>query len=120
VEGKSRELPPLVRDEVYRIASEALRNAFRHASARRIEVEIHYDSRQFRLRVRDDGRGVDSERAGRGGGLAGMQESARLAGGKLAVWSRPELGTEIELMIPAPIAYATTAARQPAHSGERT
>src|SRR4030095_162337 len=56
VEGESRHLVPLVRDEVYRIASEALRNAFRHALAGRIEVEIHYDRRQFRLQVRDDGK----------------------------------------------------------------
>src|SRR5262249_54695582 len=59
VEGESRDLPPLVRDEVYRIASEALRNAFRHAIARRIEVEIHYNNHEFRLRVRDDGKGID-------------------------------------------------------------
>src|SRR5262249_9152070 len=42
VQGTSRELAPLVRDDVYRIASEALRNAFRHAHAARIEVEIRY------------------------------------------------------------------------------
>src|SRR5215813_13416476 len=59
-EGRSRDLSPSVRDEVYRIASEALRNAFRHACAGRIEVEIHYDIREFRLRVRDDGKGIDA------------------------------------------------------------
>ena len=40
VEGQSRELHPIVRDEIYKIAAEALRNAFRHAHAGRIEVEI--------------------------------------------------------------------------------
>ena len=59
VEGTTRNLQPILRDEVYRIAGEALRNAFRHAEARRIEVEIRYDNRQFRLRVRDDGKGID-------------------------------------------------------------
>src|SRR5262249_52372016 len=59
VEGKPMDLLPLVRDEVYRIASEALRNAFRHAGARRIEAKIHHDIREFRLRVRDDGKGID-------------------------------------------------------------
>ena len=59
VEGTSLDLPPLVRDEVYRIASEAIRNALRHAGARRIEVKIHYDHREFRLRVRDNGKGID-------------------------------------------------------------
>src|ERR1700686_2974373 len=60
VEGTSRDLAPLVRDEVNRIASEALRNAFRHAHAGRIEVEIRYDQRQLRMVVRDNGKGIDS------------------------------------------------------------
>jgi signal transduction histidine kinase len=109
-EGESRNLPPIVRDEVYRIAIEAMRNAFRHAEARAIEVEIRYDPRQFRLRIRDDGKGIDESvlrSAGRSGhyGLPGMHERARLAGGKLAVWSRAGAGTELELTIPAAIAY---------------
>ena len=49
VEGAPRNLQPVVRDEAYRIAGEALRNAFRHAQAQRITVEIRYDKRQFRL-----------------------------------------------------------------------
>ncbi|HVO63188.1 MAG TPA: two-component regulator propeller domain-containing protein, partial [Terriglobales bacterium] len=53
VEGESRHLYPILRDETYKIAAEALRNAFRHAQAQQIEVEIRYDDEQFRLRVRD-------------------------------------------------------------------
>ena len=59
VEGQTRDLHPIVRDEIYKIAAEALRNAFRHAHAGRVEVEIRYDDEQFRLRVRDDGKGID-------------------------------------------------------------
>ena len=59
VEGEARNLHPILRDEIYKIAAEALRNAFRHAQARQIEVEIRYDNEQFRLRVRDDGKGID-------------------------------------------------------------
>ncbi len=59
VEGESRNLHPILRDEIYKIAAEALRNAFRHSRARQIEVEIRYDNEQFRLRVRDDGKGID-------------------------------------------------------------
>jgi signal transduction histidine kinase/ligand-binding sensor domain-containing protein len=115
VEGKTRDLPPLVRDEVYRIASEATRNAFRHASARRIEVDIVYGKRHFGLRLRDDGKGVDQHVLDEGGrtghhGLPGMHERARLVGGKLAVWSDRGSGTEIELTIPAVLAYANAAA----------
>ena len=49
-------LHPILRDEIYKIATEALRNAFHHAQAKQVEVEIRYDHDQFRLRVRDDGR----------------------------------------------------------------
>lgn len=111
LEGSPVDLRPLVRDDVYRIAGEALRNAFKHAQARHIEVEIRYDESQMRLRIRDDGRGIDSEvlnGAGPAGhwGLAGMRERAELIGGKLEVWSSSQSGTEIELSIPASIAYA--------------
>jgi len=110
VEGTPRNLRPLLRDEVYRIAAEALRNAFKHAQARQIEVEIHYDERQLRLRIRDDGKGIDPQVLGGDGraghfGLHGMRERARLAGGNLAVWSELDSGTEVELSVPASNAY---------------
>ncbi len=111
VEGESRNLHPILRDEIYRIAAEALRNAFRHAQAQHLEVEILYDDRQFRLRVRDDGKGMDAallsgqEPTGHFG-LPGMRERAKLAGGNLTVWSEVGAGTEVELRVPAGIAYA--------------
>jgi signal transduction histidine kinase/ligand-binding sensor domain-containing protein len=116
VEGKSRSLHPILRDEAYRIAAEALRNAFRHAQARHIEAQIQYGQKQFRLHVRDDGRGIDREVLsgdGRAGhfGLHGMRERAELAGGRLTVWSEVDSGTEVELSIPASRAYATLSRR---------
>jgi signal transduction histidine kinase len=56
-------LRPIVRDEIYKIAAEALRNCFEHAQAGQVEVEIRYDSDEFRLRVRDDGKGIDQAKA---------------------------------------------------------
>jgi signal transduction histidine kinase len=113
VEGKSRDLPPIVRDEVFQIACESLRNAFHHALSGRIEVLIRYDTRQFQLRVVDDGKGIDQtvlnarERPGHHG-LPGMNERAKLAGGKLSILSRLDSGTEIDLTIPASIAYTNS------------
>jgi signal transduction histidine kinase len=112
VEGEPRDLHPILRDEIYRIAAEALRNAFRHAQAGQIEVEIRYDNQQFRLRVRDDGKGIDPavlSGHGRAGhfGLPGMRERGKLIGGKLVIWSEVDAGTEVELRIPASAAYAT-------------
>jgi len=110
VEGTSRDLNPIVRDDVYRIAAEAIRNAFRHARARRIDVHIRYDDRTFELQVRDDGVGMDRARvdAQRPGhfGLAGMRERAERVGGHLEVSSEAGLGTRIELSIPAAVAFA--------------
>ena len=111
VEGTPRPLNPIVRDEVYRIGVEALRNAIRHANALRIEVEIRYGENGLRLRIRDNGKGIDPvilDREGRLGhwGLRGMRERARLVGGTFEVWSQLHVGTEIELSIPAPSAYA--------------
>ena len=116
VEGQARDLQPIVRDEIYKIAAEALRNAFRHAQAGQVEVEIRYDDKEFRLRVRDDGKGIDPAVLASQGieghyGLRGMPERAALMGGKLAVWSEVGAGTEVELRLPAGAAYA--ASRRP-------
>jgi signal transduction histidine kinase len=111
VAGTHRDLHPIIRDEIYRIAREALRNAFGHAEARHIEVELTYGERTLRLRIRDDGKGIPPEvlEEGRSGhyGLAGMRERAIQIGGKMNIWSRPEAGTEIELNLPGSIAFLT-------------
>jgi len=110
VEGAPRNLHPILRDEVYRIAGEAMRNAFRHAAAQRIEVEIRYDEQQLRLRVRDNGKGIDPKLTSDAGpeghfGLRGMRERAKLIGAELTVWSELDSGTEVELSIAAARAY---------------
>jgi signal transduction histidine kinase len=111
IEGRPRELHPILRDDIYRIAREALRNTFQHAQARKIEVDITYDHRLLRLRVRDDGKGVDPKllEAGRDGhwGLPGMRERAQQIGAQLDIWSEVGAGTEVELRLPGSIAYAT-------------
>ena len=110
VEGTPTPLNPIVRDEVYRIATEAIRNSIRHASARRIEVEIRYDEHHLRLRIGDNGTGIDlaildNEHNGGRWGLRGMRERAKLVGGTLQVWSQVNSGTEVELAVPAESAY---------------
>ena len=110
VEGASRNLHPILRDEVYRLATEALRNCFQHAAAQNVEVELRYDENYLRLRVRDDGKGISSDVLsgdGREGhyGLPGMRERAKLVGGKLTIWTEVDGGTEIELVIPGAKAY---------------
>jgi signal transduction histidine kinase/ligand-binding sensor domain-containing protein len=117
LEGKQRELNPMLRDEIYRIGREALRNAFRHARAQKIEAEITYSDSEFLLHVRDDGGGIDPEVVNQGAraghwGLPGMRERAKSFGGKVEVWSEHGAGTEIELSVPGAIAYGKSEPRR--------
>ncbi len=109
VEGQPRPLIPLIRDEVYRIGREGVVNAFRHARAPSIEVQVEYGPQQLRLVVRDDGRGIDPAllRARRDGhwGLTGMNERADLIGAHLTVLSRTDRGTEVQLTVPGHVAF---------------
>ena len=110
VEGSLRELHPMVREECYCIGREAIVNALTHSGGDKVEVEITYDSRQFRLRVRDNGRGLDPKILQEGGrpnhwGLQGMRERAEKIGAQLKLWSRPVTGTEVELIVPGAMAY---------------
>ena len=109
VDGQSRPLHPIIRDEMYRIGREAAVNAFRHANGTRVEIEIEYSPHHVRMLVRDDGRGIDEQvlRAGRDGhwGLSGMRERAQRIGANLKVWSRVGAGTEVEVLVPNHVAF---------------
>jgi signal transduction histidine kinase len=110
VEGKEHSLAPSVQDEVYKIAREVLRNAFAHAAASLIEVEIRYEEDQLRLRVRDDGKGIGPQFLADGGrsghwGIPGMRERAKRIGSQLDFWSEKGAGTEVQLTVPAAVAY---------------
>jgi signal transduction histidine kinase len=110
VQGRPRAMAPVVRDEIYCIAREAVRNAAEHARARRIEAELDYGTTAFSLRVRDDGVGFDAatlehRRAGHWG-LQGMRERAESFGARFNLWSESGVGTELELAVPAAICYA--------------
>jgi ligand-binding sensor domain-containing protein/signal transduction histidine kinase len=117
VEGARQPLSPLLQDEVYLIAREILRNAFHHAQASRVEAEIAYDRQFFRLRIRDNGKGIDRrvlEEGARQGhwGLPGVRERAKRIGARLKLWSELGAGTEAELTVPARIAYGTVHRRE--------
>ena len=115
VEGRPHELHAVLRDDVYRIAREALRNAFCHAHASKIEAEITYSASLLRLRIRDNGTGIDPNvlNTGRAGhwGLQGMRERAQQIGAQLEIWSQAGAGTEVDLSIPGSIAYAVSSGR---------
>jgi len=114
VEGLPRGLETVLQDELYRIGREVLRNAFRHARAKKIEVEIRYEAQELRIRFRDDGIGIDPKVLNEGAraghwGLPGVRERAKLAGAQLEFWSEMGVGTEVQVTVLASVAYAKSA-----------
>lgn len=94
------ELAPERRRHVFLIFKEALTNAARHASARRIEVEVALGARELSLEIRDDGRGFDPAAPRSGRGLSNLSRRAAELGAKLSIDSAPGRGTRIVLGVP--------------------
>jgi signal transduction histidine kinase/ligand-binding sensor domain-containing protein len=111
VVGDAREMHPIVRDEIYRIGYEAIRNACTHSGASRLKVELRYAD-DLALRVSDNGTGIDPAIADRGKdghfGLQGMRERAARIGGNLTLGSSSNSGTEIRLVVPGRIIFRKT------------
>jgi signal transduction histidine kinase len=104
VHGEAREMHPIVRDEVYRIGYEAIRNAGAHSKGSRLEVELSY-AQDLSLRVSDNGRGIDPNASTKGRfGLVGMRERAERIGGRLTLSSSPG-GTEVTLIVPGRLIF---------------
>jgi len=110
VVGDARDMHPVVRDEVYRIGYEAIRNACLHSSASQLEIELRY-SQALALRVTDNGVGIDPTMADKGKdghfGLQGMRERAARIGGTLTMMTSAS-GTEITLNVPGGIIFQTS------------
>jgi len=109
-EGTVRFLQPVILDDVYRVAHEAILNAFTHAGASCVRVVIAYGPGQFAVTIIDDGRGIDPAWLGAAGrpdhwGLHGMRERAQRIGASLAIDSSAALGTRVGLTVPARLAY---------------
>jgi signal transduction histidine kinase len=108
VVGDTREMHPIVHDEIYRIGHEAIRNACLHSGSSQLEVELRYEHR-LTLRVSDNGTGIDPVIADRGKdghfGLQGMRERASRIGGELTLASSSGCGPEIRLIVPGGIIF---------------
>jgi signal transduction histidine kinase len=105
LEGELERVGTLARFEVTRVLEEAVRNARRHARARRVTAHVQVDDGRLRLVVEDDGAGMrpfswGSLAAAGHFGLLGMRERAELLGGELRIVARPEGGTRVSLDVP--------------------
>lgn len=114
--GEPNGLHPVVYDEVYQLAREAINNAFRHAQASMVRVQLDYHTRQFELQVIDNGCGIlaDQQKAepSERWGLKGMYERAAKIGGTLSVHSAPERGSNVHLTLPGALAYCQRQTRR--------
>lgn len=112
VVGREQSLLPIVQHEILRVGREALINAFSHSRANHVELKLEYCDSNFRMRILDNGCGIDTDvlRNGRDGhwGLAGMRERASKIGGVLSIASNPG-GTEVDLSIPGALAFKSVA-----------
>jgi signal transduction histidine kinase len=106
VTGRPRALRRDVQSALLRIGQEAMTNARKHAEATHVSVEVAYLPGAVRLRVTDDGRGLDASRngdreEGSGFGLAGMEQRVQQLFGTLDVRPAEGRGTVVEATIPA-------------------
>lgn len=82
---------------LYRIAQEAITNAIKHASARRITVALDFSKENKTLCIEDDGCGFDPKvEHGPSSGMSLMPYRAAMLGGTLTVTSQPNAGTRVE------------------------
>ena len=101
-EGIPQELPKEVCRDVLLVVREALANARRHSSARRVRVALDAASEELRVEVADDGAGFDPSQSPEGVGLGAMRERSAALGGELEVSSEPGTGTTVRLRFPLP------------------
>lgn len=100
VSGNETWLNAEVREEVFLVVREALRNALTHGRPRRVYVRIDIAPHELRATIDDDGSGFDQRQQAEGAGLMIMEERAGLAGGAVAISSAPGKGTRVELIVP--------------------
>jgi signal transduction histidine kinase len=101
VRGDEETLSPRVRDEMFVMIREALRNAYTHACAEHVTVAVDIGPDAVRASVDDDGVGLGGglPSTGRGSGLAVMRERAEALGGTLAITATRPRGTRVDLYV---------------------
>jgi signal transduction histidine kinase len=110
--GASRTLVPSTHDQLLMIAREAIRNAFKHARASMVCVDVAYESSGLSLDIVDDGRGIDDNIAlGEGAdghyGLTGLRERVTQIFGQVTIQTRTPIGTLVRVWVPASSAFGT-------------
>lgn len=109
---------PHVRDQVFLVVRESIRNAVKHSGASNIRIKLSVSSNRIRVDIRNDGRGFDPKTAEHAGGvgLTSMRERIDLLGGKLELSSTPgTIGLSVSLCVPITSAAANPSWVRPRH-----
>lgn len=99
-EGAVRALPLRVTDTLFRIGTEAITNAIRHAQTETVDVRMMYEANAILLHVVDHGVGFTRGRQAQSHGLVGMEQRAASISADLHIQSAPGEGTSIEVVVP--------------------
>jgi len=115
VEGEPRDLNPGVAEEIYYLIGEGLNNAFKHAEATEVILEVAYLAAEFNVRIRDNGKGISKEILAGGAsqthmGLASMRARGHQIRAHLEWWTTSSVGTEVILSVPGNMAYGPPSA----------
>jgi signal transduction histidine kinase len=110
IAGGAKSLTAATREQLIDIAREAVRNAYQHARASHVSVNLEYRERALHLSIADDGRGMDpsiTANCARAShfGLVGMRERATQLGAQLLIGANGAGGTRVEVVVPARVAF---------------
>jgi two-component system, sensor histidine kinase LadS len=85
---------------IYRILQESFNNAFKHASATKIEIKIQKNTYELQISFADNGKGFNQNTAKYGQGIVGIKERVSLMKGTILIDSEEKKGTKIMIKIP--------------------
>ncbi|HKI69121.1 MAG TPA: sensor histidine kinase, partial [Verrucomicrobiae bacterium] len=101
----ARTLPPDLRHNIFLVVKESLTNAFKHAAATEVQLQVKVSGQTLEILIQDNGKGFDTSAQpteSKRNGLRNMRRRAEATNGKLTVQSEPEKGTTVRLMVNLP------------------
>ena len=95
--GKDRRMDEKTELTVYYCAYELVNNAFKHADAAHISVQLIQDDNRVSLTIQDDGCGFDTKSLVQGAGMRNVNDRVAAIDGKVEIVSSPGNGTEVTI-----------------------
>jgi PAS domain S-box-containing protein len=101
LKGKEKDLDPLIKINIYRIAQEFIKNSQKYAEANQVKIKLVYSETELHINISDDGKGFDMEANKNNGlGLLNMTHRINYLGGKHEFITAPGKGVHLKILIP--------------------